>query len=94
MKKMKNSHFAKLQLYLASELHPNVSQQFCIFRFKRLIEEEYYHVEDETTNIDILSTLTFEQFSKKIKENIEKVGFLYIDFWNAFVQDDMSKYYI
>jgi hypothetical protein len=91
MGRMKNTNIAKLQLHMAKKFFPNLPQQFSIFRFKKFIEEEYYHMDDENMNLEIASTLAFEQFSKMFKEGVEKVGIFYIDFWNAFVQDDMSK---
>jgi hypothetical protein len=75
-------------------LNSSISEKFCIYRIQKIIEEEYltFNNEDQQ-NIQMTNIIAFEQIMKNFKEEIELVGFMYIDFWNSFVQDDMGNIY-
>jgi hypothetical protein len=94
---MKNINLSKMQLSLALSISSSPAEQFSIFRFNKIITEEFFNFDDENLNLDIASTIAFDQYMKKcklnnklVKEEIEKIGFSYIDFWNSFVQDDIN----
>ena len=88
---MQNTNLAKIQFNCLSNMTPTIAQEFCIYRYKKIINEEFFNFDDDNLNLDIASTIAFDQSFKKFKKHIEKVGILYIDFWNTLIQDDMSK---
>ena len=49
---------------------------------------------DDNINIEIASIIAFDQLLESYKDNIEKIGLFYIDFWSTFIQEDISKYMI
>ena len=87
-----------MQLNLALLGSTTSAEQFSIYRFNKIITEEFFNFDDENLNLDIASTIAFDIYMKKckknynflVKEDIEKIGFSYIDFWNSFVQDDIN----
>lgn len=62
---MKNINQAKIQLNLAQKNSNTAAEQFSIFRFNKIITEEFYNYDDENLNLDIASSISFDQYMAK-----------------------------
>ena len=53
-----------MQFSLAMSGNTMMAEQFLLFRFNKIITEEFYNLDDENLNLDIASTLAFDQYMK------------------------------
>lgn len=88
--KMKKLNVAKMQLLTAYFYNPSFIEQFSLYRLSKVIEEHYLHCDDENVNLDIASSIIFNQYFMNYKEIVQKINVLYIDFWMTFIQDDIN----
>lgn len=88
--KMKKINVAKMQLLTAYFYNPSFTEQFSLYRLSKIIEEHYLHCDDENVNLDIASSIIFNQYFMNYKEIVQKLNVLYIDFWMTFIQDDIN----
>lgn len=88
--KMKKINFAKMQLFTAYFYKPGFIEEFSLYRLSKLIEEYYLHCDDENVNLDIASSIIFNQYFITFKEIIQKIAIYYLDFWMTFIQDDIT----
>ena len=56
-----------MQLNIALSGSTTSAELFSIFRFNKIITEEFFNLDDENLNLDIASTIAFDQYMKKCK---------------------------
>ena len=91
LERIKNINLSKIQLIKAEANNITLTQQLIIFRLGKIFDEEFFYFDDDNINIEIASIIAFDQLLKSYKDNIEKIGLFYIDFWSTFIQEDISK---
>jgi len=93
--KMHNKQQA-LQELLQAELHkPTLDEEFIIFRYKKIIEDEIAESKNEANQggMDVVSEMTFLNHLRQIQANIEKSTLLYMEFWSQLTEEtpDLAK---
>jgi PAS domain S-box-containing protein len=90
--KMKNKFKALFELMEATELKPNYLEEFSIFRFMMLIEEDMIEIDlrnnNEAATLDVNQIVSFEKNFVKFNINIEKAVRLHYEFWTELTEDN------
>ncbi|CAD8048146.1 unnamed protein product [Paramecium sonneborni] len=90
--KMKQKQNALIELQAIEQMFPKFDEQFIIYRFKKIIEEEL-NSGDGYGNFDIGNELQFQNNYKTLQRYIERSSLLHMDFWSLLQEDypDLSK---
>lgn len=91
LEKVKNNNLTKFRIAeLSLQENLTFSEEFSKFRLHKIMREEMLNFDEDNVNLDIASAICFDQSFKKFQKNLEKIGIMFMDFWNTFVQDDMN----
>ncbi|CAD8125809.1 unnamed protein product [Paramecium sonneborni] len=91
---MKQRQQAINELIQAESLNPTLDNDFIIFRYKRIIEEEINAAQNESFgNLDIASELAFQNNMRQFQNKIERATLMHMDFWSQLQEDspDLGK---
>ncbi|CAD8126295.1 unnamed protein product [Paramecium sonneborni] len=91
---MKQRQQAINEFIQAETLSPSLDNDFIIFRYKKIIEEEINTVQNESFgNLDIASELAFQNNMKQFQNNIERATLMHMDFWSQLQEEspDLGK---
>jgi PAS domain-containing protein len=97
LERMNKKQQANLELNNASKYNPRFEEQFIIYRYKKLIEENSTEVSDNEENLDVVSNIAYKNHFNQFKNCISKAATLYIDFWGLLLNpnqdnnEDLSK---
>ncbi|CAD8213536.1 unnamed protein product [Paramecium octaurelia] len=76
-------------------LSPSLDNEFIIFRYKRIIEDEMNITQNETIsgNLDVATELTFQNNMRQFQNKIERATLMHMDFWSQLQEDqpDLGK---
>jgi PAS domain S-box-containing protein len=94
--KLKNKYKALFELMKTEENKPNIQEEFSIYRYKNLIEEEMVEYDlrsTETKGIDVNVIVHFQNKYVQFQSAIEKSVSLHLDFWRELLEDspDIQK---
>lgn len=84
--RLKDRKSALAELANAEKSRLSFSEQFIVFRLRRIIEDELTEGH-ESGGIDFMAALNFESTFKQFRQQIEKSTLLHYEFWNH-LQDD------
>lgn len=78
------------ELETIENCYPNYEQQFIVYRYKKLIEEQAfdYNIDE---SIDVISAIAYEKTLSQFKEIINKITVLYIDFWTLLLNKSQDQ---
>ena len=88
--RLKNLNIIKVQLIELKNYKLTIAQQFFVYRLNRLIKKEFLYQEEDQLNLHVSSIMLFNETFKKFKLNLISIGYMYIDFWNNFVQEEVN----
>jgi hypothetical protein len=89
--KLKNKFKALFELMITEENKPNIQEEFSIFRFKNLIEEEMVESDirtSESKGIDVNIIVHFQNKFVQFQSSIEKSVDLHLDFWRELLEEN------
>jgi PAS domain S-box-containing protein len=93
--KMHNRQQALQELFQAELNKPSIDEEFIIFRYKKIIEDEIAESKNEANQggMDVVSEMTFHNQLRQIQANIEKSTLLYMEFWSQLTEEtpDLAK---
>jgi len=93
--KMHNRQQALQELLQAELNKPSIDEEFIIFRYKKIIEDEIAESKNEANQggMDVVSEMTFHNHLRQIQANIEKSTLLYMEFWSQLTEEtpDLAK---
>ena len=73
---------------------PPFDEQFIIFRYRKIIEDEIAESKNEGTgNLDVVSEIAFQNHQRQCHANIEKSSMHHMEFWSQLSEDnpDLAK---
>jgi len=94
LEKMHSKQQALQELTQAEQNRPSVDEQFVIFRYKKLIEDEIAESQNEGQGgLDVVSEVSFQNNLRNLQANIEKSALLHMEFWSQLSEDnpDLAK---
>lgn len=97
LERMNKKQQANIELQNTEKYGPRFEEQFIIYRYKKLIEEQSNDVGENEENMDVVSNIAYKNHSNQFKACISKVSTLYLDFWSLLLnpnqdnQEDLSK---
>ena len=98
LEKMSNKNMAIAEFVIAEKHSPPVDEQFIIYRYKKMIEDEYSDLQgdsgqDAGGNLDVVSLLAFDNHYRQCRLQIEKAASLHMEFWTTLTEDhpDLAK---
>ncbi|EAR98621.2 PAS domain S-box protein (macronuclear) [Tetrahymena thermophila SB210] len=89
--KLKNKFKALFELMIAREHKPNIQEEFSIFRFANLIEDEIKDSDEktgDTRNVDVNKIVLFQKRFIEFQEIIDKSVQLHLDFWKELLEEN------
>jgi len=89
--KLKNKFKALFELMITEENKPNLQEEFSIYRYKNLIEEEMIESDirtSETKGIDVNIIVHFQNKFVQFQSAIEKAVDLHLDFWRELLEEN------
>jgi PAS domain S-box-containing protein len=94
LEKMHSKQQALQELGQAEQNKPPFDEQFIIFRYKKIIEDEIAESQNEGTGgLDVVSEIAFQNHLRQCQANIEKSALLHMEFWSQLSEDnpDLAK---
>ena len=91
---MNSKQQALQELLQAEQNKPSLDEEFIIYRYKKIIEDEIAESQNESQgNLDVVTELTFQTHLRQIQANIEKATLLYMEFWAQLSEEapDLAK---
>jgi hypothetical protein len=82
------------ELTYAEQNKPPFDEQFIIFRYRKIIEDEISESKNEGTgNVDIVTEISFQNELRQCHANIEKSSMHHMEFWSQLSEDnpDLAK---
>ena len=73
---------------------PPFDEQFIIYRYKKIVEDEIAESQTEGQGgLDVVSEIAFQNHLRQLQANIEKSALLHMEFWSQLSEDnpDLSK---
>jgi PAS domain S-box-containing protein len=95
--KMKNKFKSLFELMQAAEMKPNYQEEFSIYRYKMIIEEEMIEADmrnnNEMNGMDVNQMVQFQNYYVKFVSTIEKAVKLHYEFWKELLEEspDIKK---
>jgi len=92
--RMQSKQQALQELLQAEQTEPNLEEQFIIFRYKRIVEDEIVEsITEGKNNLDVVNETTFQTTLRQLQANIEKAALLHLEFWSQLAEDnpDLAK---
>ena len=97
LERMNKKQQASLELANTEKHFPSFEEEFIIFRYKKLLEEQTAELGDNEDNLDVVSNIEYKNHFNTFKNSIAKVATLYLEFWsllsnpNQDCQEDLTK---
>lgn len=94
LEKMHSKQQALQELTQAEQNKPSFDEQFIIFRYKKILEDEIAERQnDGQGGLDVVSEVAFQNHLRQLQANIEKSALLHMEFWSQLSEDnpDLSK---
>jgi len=94
LEKMHTKQQALQELTQAEANKPSFDEQFIIYRYKKIIEDEIAESQTEGQGgMDVVSEVAFQNHLKQLQANIEKSSLLHMEFWSQLSEDnpDLAK---
>ena len=94
---MNKKQQASLELANTEKHFPRFEEQFIIYRYKKLLEEQSTELNDNEDNLDMVSNIEYKNHFTLFKNSIAKVAALYLEFWSLLLnpnqdcQEDLTK---
>ncbi|CAD8162069.1 unnamed protein product [Paramecium octaurelia] len=91
---MKQRQQALNELIQAETLSPSLDNDFVIFRYKKIIEEEMNTAQNETFgNLDFATEIAFQNNMRQFQNKIERATLMHMDFWSQLQEEspDLGK---
>ncbi|CAD8075777.1 unnamed protein product [Paramecium primaurelia] len=91
---MKQRQQALNELIQSETLCPSLDNEFIIFRYKKIIEDEMNQVQNENLgNLDVATELAFQNHMRSFQNKIERATLMHMDFWSQLQEDspDLGK---
>ncbi|CAD8203560.1 unnamed protein product [Paramecium pentaurelia] len=82
------------ELIQAETLCPSLDNEFIIFRYKKVIEDEMNAAQNENMgNLDVATELAFQNHMRSFQNKIERATLMHMDFWSQLQEDspDLGK---
>eukprot|EP00826_Nyctotherus_ovalis_P052003 TRINITY_DN6541_c0_g2_i2.p1 TRINITY_DN6541_c0_g2~~TRINITY_DN6541_c0_g2_i2.p1 ORF type:complete len:122 (-),score=27.75 TRINITY_DN6541_c0_g2_i2:47-412(-) len=75
--RMSNRTLAINELLSAEKHHPSFDEQFLIYRYRKLIEDEMADVQtdNQTGTLDAISMIAYDNYMRQFKEAIERSAY-------------------
>ena len=93
--KMHSKQQALQELFEVEQRNPAFDEEFIVFRYKKIIEDEIAEVQNEQSKggLDVVSELSFQGHLRMCQANIEKAALLHMEFWSQLSEDqpDLAK---
>eukprot|EP01022_Parablepharisma_sp_SALTPOND_P033551 TRINITY_DN88_c0_g1_i1.p1 TRINITY_DN88_c0_g1~~TRINITY_DN88_c0_g1_i1.p1 ORF type:complete len:1755 (-),score=211.95 TRINITY_DN88_c0_g1_i1:16687-21951(-) len=99
--KLGNKNMAVSELFHAEKNGPPFDEQFVIYRYRKLMEEETTEVQGEgnpgsgaqSANLDVVSIIAYDNHMRQCKEQIERAAYFHMEFWTELQQrrPDLAK---
>jgi len=94
LEKMHSKQQALQELTLAEQNRPFFDEQFIIYRYKKIIEDEIAESQnDGQGGLDAITEVAFQNQFRQLQANIEKSSLLHMEFWSQLSEDnpDLAK---
>ena len=94
LENMHSKQRALQELNQAEQTKPTFDEQFIIYRYKKLIEDEVAETKTENQGgLDLISETAFQNQFKVVQANIEKAALLHMEFWSQLSEEspDLGK---
>lgn len=94
IEKLNMKQQALQELNTAEQNKPPFDEQFVIFRYRKIIEDEIAESKNEGNGgLDVVSELAFKTHLLQCQANIEKSAMLHMEFWSQLSEDnpDLNK---
>ena len=98
LERMNKKQQAVLELENTEKYNPVFEEQFTIYRYKKMLEEQTSEVNgDSDDNLDIVSNIEYKNHFNLFKSGITKAAALYMEFWSLLLnpnqdsQEDLTK---
>ena len=94
LEKMHSKQQALQELSQAEQNKPPFDEQFIIYRYKKIIEDEIAESQNEGTGgLDVVSEIAFQNHLRQCQANIEKSALQHMEFWSQLSEDnpDLGK---
>jgi len=94
LEKMHSLQQALQELNAAETNGPSFDEEFIIFRYKKIIEDEIAESKNENQGgLDLVTESTFQNHLRQFQANIEKATLLYMEFWSQLTEEtpDLAK---
>ena len=89
LEKMKSKQQALQELGQAEQNKPPFDEQFIIYRYKKIIEDEIAESQNEGNGgLDVVSESVFQNHLRQCQVNIEKSAMLHMEFWSQLSEDN------
>lgn len=92
---MHSKHQALQELIEAESRHPALDEQFIIFRYKKIIEDDIADAQHDKQKdgLDLVNEIAFQSHFRMCQANIEKAALLHMEFWSQLSEDqpDLAK---
>ncbi|CAD8075781.1 unnamed protein product [Paramecium primaurelia] len=91
---LKQRQQALNELIQSETLCPSLDNEFIIFRYKKIIEDEMNQVQNENLgNLDVATELAFQNHMRSFQNKIERATLMHMDFWSQLQEDspDLGK---
>ena len=81
--RMNNRTLAINELLSAEKNHPPFDEQFVIYRYRKMIEDEMADVQADNQGgtLDAISMIAYDNYLRQFKEAIERTALLHMEFW-------------
>ena len=81
--RMGNRTLAINELLSAEKNHPPFDEQFVIYRYRKMIEDEMADVQADNQGgqLDAISAIAYDNYLRQFKEAIERTALLHMEFW-------------
>jgi len=81
--RMNNRALAISELLAAEKIHPPFDEQFIIYRYRKIIEDELADVQADNQGgaLDAITSIAYDNYLKQFKDAIERTALLHMEFW-------------
>ena len=95
LEKIDHKQQALAELGQAEQNKPPFDEQFIIYRYRKIVEDEVAEGQNEGVggSLDVVGSLAFENHLRQCQANIEKSALLHMEFWSQLSEDnpDLGK---
>jgi hypothetical protein len=91
LERMNKKQQANLELLNTEKYSPKFAEQFIIYRYKKIIEEQSSEIGDNEENLDVVSNIAYKNHFTQFKNSIAKVATLYMDFWGLLLNPNQDN---